>query len=246
MPEETLLPMLSSIDGLWEEHRTRSSDGFLHMFDFFKRDTAFLRLFDNERILPALLGILGWNIYSYHAHLDVNPPTGKENAPQLTWHRDNSQMNRDLSHSIHPILAVKASFWFSDASSADRGNLLVIPGSHTWDYAKIQTMTRESTLKDAVSVMAEPGDAVIFDVRILHTRSNNFSHLTRKAIFIGYAYRWLRPRDSVQVHLDELDHLNPIRRQLLNRDMDESAYVPENQDVPLKDLYSDLYPEIND
>ena len=52
------------------------------------------------------------------------------------------------------------------------------------------------------------GDAVFFDRRIWHAAGHNFSPDARKALFYGYSYRWLRPRDDMTVeHL--LDRCDP-------------------------------------
>ena len=76
--------------------------------------------------------------------------------------------------------------------------------------------------------------AVIFDRRLWHSRSANHSTLTRKVLFYGYGYRWIRPKDDMMVeHLYE--HLSPIRRQLLGDAVKNNGrYAPTEEDVPLK------------
>ena len=46
--------------------------------DFLGADDALLNLVDLPTTLPKVWGILGWNIYLYHAHMHVKPP-----APQM-------------------------------------------------------------------------------------------------------------------------------------------------------------------
>lgn len=58
------------------------------------------------------------------------------------------------------------------------------------------------------------GDAIVFDRRILHAAVQNLSDSKRVAIFYGYSYRWLRPRDEMSV-AKVLPQCGPIRRQLL-------------------------------
>jgi len=48
----------------------------------------------------------------------------------------------------------------------------------------------------AVEVTGGPGDAVLFDRRIWHARSRNYSGYTRKAVFFGCTYRWAAIRDD--------------------------------------------------
>jgi hypothetical protein len=66
----------------------------------------------------------------------------------------------------------------------------------------------------AVAVELNAGDAIFFDRRILHAAVQNLSDTQRVAIFYGYSYRWLRPRDEMSV-ASVLPHCGPIRRQLL-------------------------------
>ena len=62
-----------------------------------------------------------------------------------------------------------------------------------------------------------PGDVVFFDRRIWHARSDNYSDITRKAIFFGYTLRWIAIRDELDpLHASEaFENLSPVRRQLL-------------------------------
>ena len=73
-------------------------------------------------------------------------------------------------------------------------------------------------------------------------RSDNTSDITRKVVFIQYAYRWMCPVDAMTVeHLR--DQCDPIRLQLLglspNYNVIDGAagrsarYHPRPQDVPL-------------
>jgi ectoine hydroxylase-related dioxygenase (phytanoyl-CoA dioxygenase family) len=70
---------------------------------------------------------------------------------------------------------------------------------------------------DAVEVRAKPGDVVFFDRRLWHARSNNYSEVTRKAMFFGYTPRWIAIRDEVEAlqASPEFGSLSPVRRQLL-------------------------------
>ena len=63
-------------------------------------------------------------------------------------------------------------------------------------------------------VCAKPGTAVFFDRRLWHTASPNWSDVTRKVLFYGYGYRWIRTKDDMTV-ADLLAAASPIRRQLL-------------------------------
>ena len=75
---------------------------------------------------------------------------------------------------------------------------------------------------------------MILDRRVWHSRSPNFGPHTRKVIWIGYAYRWLRPKDEMTVR-GLIDRAGPIRRQLLGHgSSNNSTYDPTDTDVPLR------------
>jgi hypothetical protein len=79
----------------------------------------------------------------------------------------------------------------------------------------------------------------VLDRRLWHSRSPNFRPQTRKVIWMGYAYRWLRPKDEMTVaHLIERCH--PVRRQLLGYTSSaSSADGPEEADDPLRSWLQD-------
>ena len=211
---------------------------------FFDRDQAFLDLLDWPLVLPKVWGILGWNIFLYHAHVTIKPPepnTGS-GAGWLEWHQDSGRGNVELRTFPAPRLSLKVGYFLTDVSEPGRGNFYVIPGSHLVDEVPLSSevgrdpkeATATSLPEAAVPICVDAGAAVIFDRRLWHSRSANHSTLTRKVLFYGYGYRWIRPKDDMMVeHLYE--HLSPIRRQLLGDAVKNNGrYAPTEEDVPLK------------
>ena len=49
------------------------------------------------------------------------------------------------------------------------------------------------------SLCSRPLGTLVFDRRLWHSRSDNLSDITRKAVFTGYTYRWIRPRDAYPI-----------------------------------------------
>src|SRR5688500_13742065 len=49
--------------------------GLLHELGFLGLDERFLRLVDHPSALPLVTDVLGRDIYVYHCHLDVHPPS---------------------------------------------------------------------------------------------------------------------------------------------------------------------------
>ena len=58
---------------------------------------------------------------------------------------------------------------------------------------------------------------MFFDRRLWHARSDNYSEVTRKAMFFGYTLRWIAIRDELEaLHASPgFERLSPVRRQLL-------------------------------
>ncbi|MDE0468474.1 MAG: phytanoyl-CoA dioxygenase family protein, partial [Candidatus Poribacteria bacterium] len=179
--------------------------------DFLGTDDALLNLVDLPTTLPKIWGILGWNIYLYHAHMHVKPPASpdaEEGEGWLEWHQDSGRVNIELETHPRPRLSMKVAYFLTDVSEPGRGNFYIRPGSHLKsdmdvpEY-EISRDPREATADDvpddAMPVCVEPGTAVLFDRRLWHSRSPNRSEITRKALFYGYGYRWIRPKDEMTV-----------------------------------------------
>ena len=213
--------------------------------DIIGQDDAFLDLLDNPRVLPKVWGILGWNIYLYHSHLHIKPPAApdaEEGEGWMEFHQDSGRVNLEQRIFPQTRLSLKVAYHLTDVSEPGRGNFYIIPGSHLSPDIPISSeigrdpaeARSEGVPENAVPVCAEPGTAVLFDRRLWHGRSANHSQLTRKALFFGYGYRWIRPKDPITVdHI--MDRLDPIQRQLLGaQSSPNGVYVPKDEDVPLR------------
>ena len=63
----------------------------------------------------------------------------------------------------------------------------------------------------------------------------NHTDVMRKVVFLGYGYRWLRPRDNMTV-AHYMQRSSPIRRQLLGASSSGIGYTsPGPDDVPLRE-----------
>jgi len=185
-------------------------------------------------VFPKVWGILGWNIYLYHSHLDVTPPADAAALRwRVAWHQDSMRVNDEIESRPRPRLSLKVGYYLTDTSEADRGNTLIVPGSHLCDELECPA-DGVSNPAGAEPLCVKPGTAVLIDRRIWHSRSPNLWNQTRKVIWYGYAYRWLRAKDEMTVaHL--YPTLDPIRRQILGDGLSANgAYDPVDGDVPLR------------
>ncbi len=241
---DALTPQMTSdieavVDRIDAQHRTETkmeSHEWVHKLDFVGQDEVFLDLLDWHKIFPKVWGILGWNIQLYLTHMDITPPPppdAEQEKKRLGWHQDSGRLNSELETDPRPRVSVKVGYFLTDTTEVGRGNFYVIPGSHTQN--KLEFPADEvSDPEGATPVCVPPGTAVIFDRRIWHSRSPNESDVTRKVLFYGYSYRWLRPRDDMTVG-NFMDKCDPIRQQLLGASTSWHGYTsPTDEDVPLR------------
>ena len=222
------------VDGLGAERADEvEPNGRLHLRDFLREDPMFMDLLDWPTTFPKVWGILGWHIQLYLSHVDITPPLPKDAQlpKRLGWHQDSGRVNLEMETDPRPRLSVKVGYFLSDVSVPCRGNFCVVPGSHLRNRLEYPD---EGDPPGAMPVCVTPGTAVLFDRRLWHAPSPNTSDVTRKAVFYGYSYRWLRPRDNLRIE-DYPDCADPIRRQLLGASRDGHGYSsPEPEDVPLR------------
>jgi ectoine hydroxylase len=234
-----------AVDNIFESEITEGHDHQKALFfpDFIPEHECFQDLVDHAKVLPKVWGLLGWNIFLYHAHLGVTPPS-KQNRDNKTfgWHQDSGRVNRDIETHPRPRLSLKVGYFLSDVTEEGRGNFWIVPGSHLNDDLEMPT-NGEGQPEGAIPVRVKPGTAVFFDRRLWHCGSPNWSDITRKVLFFGYSYRWLRCKDDMQVqHLWEKS--DPVRRQLLGDGINANGYyTPTEEDVPLMTWLRDNAPD---
>lgn len=227
----------SLVDAIWAEHKAQGLDDLGNLFypNFVGRDQSFIDLLDHPKTFPAIWSILGWNIYLYHSHLGVTPQEAQPDEPLKTplgFHQDSGRVNRDLEMHPRPRVSLKVGYFLSDVSEEKRGNFHVVPGSHLEDNLQ---KYEDRNPEGAIPVCVNRGDAVFFDRRLWHARSNNHSPIVRKVLFYGYGYRWIRTKDDTTIRPDLFKKCDPIRRQLLGDGTNCNGFFsPKDDDVPLK------------
>jgi hypothetical protein len=240
LPPSLVSDLIAVVDRLDELHRPREGRGpheLLNHWNFIGEDDLFLELLDWPKTFPKVWGILGWHIQLYHTHMNVTPPASPEARAvkkRMGWHQDSGRLNLDLETNPRPRVSLKVGYFLTDTSEPGCGNMFVIPGSHLQNRISFPD-DGVSEPEGAVPLCLKPGDAVFFDRRIWHTPSPNHGERTRKVLFYGYSYRWLKPRDDMTVaHL--MDRCSPVRRQLLGASPSGGhGYTsPTEEDVPLK------------
>lgn len=242
---EQVAALTNASDRLYTQKIDQGHDPRKALFypNFIPDDPLFADLVDYDRTLPKVWGLLGWNIYLYHAHLIVTPPTGQpQDDKTFGWHQDSGRVNQEIESHPRPRLSLKVAFFLSDTSEPGRGNFWVVPGSHL-DDTQARPPDGIGQPEGAVPVLAKPGTAVFFDRRLWHSASPNWSEVTRKVLFYGYGYRWIRTKDDMTVQ-SLWEQSDPIRRQMLGWGVNANGfYTPTDEDVPLRGWLREHSPE---
>jgi hypothetical protein len=253
LTEDHRAQLEAAMDRVYAEEQAAGSssmkkDGTLHLLGFLTRDELFGHLLTQPTLFPYMWGLAGWNIYTHHNHLDVTPPAAATEAPSWGWHQDGYRQNSDPEtmdpNLPRPMFSLKIGYVISDLSEKGRGATKVIPGSHLWNSLPrpADTTIENPDPEGTVEITANPGDCFIFDRRLWHSRSPNYSDVTRKMLFIGYTYRWIRNLDDMPIDHDGEWWANrtPVQRQLLGEATHTANYWGINwngyidEEIPLR------------
>jgi ectoine hydroxylase-related dioxygenase (phytanoyl-CoA dioxygenase family) len=258
IPAALLERLIEAQDRVYAEQKAKGAlspaDQSMHLMGFLHRDKVFLELLELPTILPLVWGILGWNIHAYHHHIDVHPPIPKDVRKTWRWHQDGGRQNLEIeSEPVRPLLSIRTAFWLSDVSEPGRGNFMCIPGTHkTSRLPRPEDLTLDFEHPEgAIEVCPNKGDVVVFDRRIYHGRSDNYSDVTRRAMFIGWTYRWIAPHEDRVITPEHpcWNDLTPIQQQLLGAGQDAISYWGLGGDTyPLREYLRErglLDPKVN-
>ncbi|MFN2469706.1 MAG: phytanoyl-CoA dioxygenase family protein [Gaiellaceae bacterium] len=239
LPPSLLACLVRAHDNIYCSERVAgrlADDGSLHLLGFLTLDDTFLELLDLPAVFPLVCDALGWNIYAYHSHLDTHPQETRDAPRRWRWHQDGGRQNVELeTRPTRPRLSVKVGYFLTDVLTAESGAMLVIPGSHVRNTLPRPAAGDESFAEPdgAEAVLAPAGSAIVFDCRLWHARGANRSDIARKALFVAYTFRWIRPREDLWS--PEYARLSPLKRQLLGAATDQLGYwLPGDGDVPLR------------
>ena len=214
---DSLIPTVDRVDKAERARMDMAADARINHFDFIGKGDSFLELLDWHTTFPKVWDLLNWHIQLYHTHMTVSPPEAEgktlaENGLGLGWHQDSGRLNNDFETSPRPRVSLKIAYFLTDTREEGRGNFYVLPGSHLQD--DFPGSDRKEPVRGCIPIRVAPGTAVFFDRRIWHSASANYWTEPRRVLFYGYSYRWLRPRDDMQV-AHYIDRCDPIRQQLL-------------------------------
>lgn len=201
-------------------------------------DDAFIPLLTNEITLPLVIQLLGSNLQlstSHLIHRQPDPPGTPDKIRRPGWHRDNGRTSIDLGAANYPRIGLKCAFYLTDLSVPNSGVTMLSPGSNQVKE-RVDIPDGKADPVNAIEPLLNPGDCVIFEYRTWHAGAPNFTDITRKAVMIGYAYRWLKPMDYVKQDLSFLEKLSDIEKYLVGEEIDETLeFQPSGGQNPLNE-----------
>ncbi len=213
---------LIATDERLNRHKTSEYyDGFRNCIVM---DDAFIPLLTNDITLPLVIQLLGSNLQLSTSHLiyrHPDPPGTPDSIRRPGWHRDGGRIMRDLGEARYPRMGLKCAFYLTDLSEPNSGVTMLAQGSNQL-VEKIDIPEGAADPENALEPLLNPGDCVIFEYRTWHAGAPNFTSRTRKAVMIGYCYRWLKPLDFVKQDRSFLDKLNHLESYLAGEEIDDT------------------------
>ncbi|MDE2749099.1 MAG: phytanoyl-CoA dioxygenase family protein [Chloroflexota bacterium] len=210
-------------------------DGFRNCITM---DDAYIPLLTNDITLPLVIQLLGSNLQlstSHLIHRHPDPPGTSNTVRRPGWHRDGGGISRDLGEANFPRMGLKCAFYLTDLSEPNSGVTMLAPGSNQLTE-RIEIPEGEVDPANALEPLLNPGDCVIFEYRTWHAGAPNFTDRTRKAVMIGYCYRWLKPMDYVKQDSSFVDKLSDIEKYLAGEEVDDTPeFQPSGGFNPLNE-----------
>jgi ectoine hydroxylase-related dioxygenase (phytanoyl-CoA dioxygenase family) len=257
IPPQLLERLIEAQDRVYAQQEAAGllnpADQSMHLMGFLHRDKVFLELLELPAVFPLVWGILGWNIHAYHHHIDLHPGISPDVRKTWRWHQDGGRQNLEIETGPQrPLLSIRTTFYLSDLSEPGRGNFMCIPGSHkTSRLPRPEDLTADfEQPQGAIEVCAGQGDVVLFDRRLYHGRSDNYSDITRRCLFIGWTYRWIAPHEAriLTPQHPWWNELTPIQQQLLGAGKDSLSFWGIGDIYPLREYLRErglLDPKVN-
>ncbi len=185
---------------------------------------AFLDLLDHPSLLPYLLALVGGNLQLAFSTATVIPP----GAGPMCWHEDGPRPwpYPAVGHRRAQIF-VRMGIFLEDLSEPDRGNLVLIPGSHRVPFHEGGAPEDMDRLPARTTLLVSAGSVVIFHQALWHRTAHNLMDHPRRVLYLGFTPSWHRTIDYLtppHALLEWIDE-TPLERRALLRQL--VGCVPE-------------------
>ncbi len=220
-PSETdrLDKAMDEVADQMREVRGLSPDDSISLRNSVAYHEAILDLLDHPKILPLVVDAIGWNIQNRDSIFDYRMPQPGNTDPNilsLGWHFDyESQFAGTTLDGRMPLLDFKVGWYVSDHSEPGHSTILFVPGSFKWTQEQRTNWQSRLKPKDIYELRVPAGSAMLWRPTLLHGVTPNLSKSARKALYISYTPRWVRPSGYMDQDPALIARSSPIRRQLL-------------------------------
>ena len=121
---------------------------------------------------------------------------------------------------------IKCAYSLTDLIEPNSGQALVLPRSNL--LAQSWTFLKRATRPGGLEPKLKPGDCLLIENRTWYAEGVNLSDRIRKAVMIGYGYRWATPIDYKRQTDELLEKVTPLERYLLGEPMVETDEYQTN------------------
>lgn len=177
----------------------------------------FLDLLDHERVLPAVLALMGGTVQAVSSTATVVPP----GADPMTWHEDGPRpWSYPSVDGRRPLNLLRVGYFLDDLQDDTSGNLVVVPGSHQIPFHRAPTPQPGRAMPGSKTLRVRAGDVVAFHNGLWHSTAPNRRSTARVVLYLAFAPSWHRLIDYLAPPtplLDALEPLAPGRRALLRQ-----------------------------
>ena len=187
-------------------------------------------LTDHHKTFGTILSLMGPYLQIMGTQIYVRHP---DEEALMGFHTDaGPSLQRIHPHADSLPLQFKIQFFLTDLSEPDSANFMCVPGSHRKSFPK-NNGHKGNYPEEAIQVLADAGDAVIFPWALWHGVGPNRTDRIRKSVTFRYGQMWCRPYDYDRLPTHVLDRMTTRRRRLFG-DMGENFhptdyYKPKDQ-----------------
>jgi hypothetical protein len=209
----------------------------------FRVSSAFDALIDHGGYFGKLVSLIGSHIQLMGAEIFIRGA-----APTLItgFHTDlGPGLQRVLADDEDAFLQVKAQLFLTDLSMPDSSNFVLVPGSHRKRVSSSNPLCMIDELNrrvgpngelppDALQILAQPGDVLLFPHSLWHSVAPNRSGRTRYSITLRYGQTALRPLERFDPILTEPGRTLTTRQRRLLGDFGTETpnpYRPAHQEA---------------
>ncbi len=178
---------------------------------------AFLNFLDHPNLLPYLLALVGGNLQLTFSTATIVPP----DAGPMCWHEDGPRpCTYPAVGDRRAQIFVRMGIFLEDLSEPDRGNLVLVPGSHQVLFHKGGGTEGMDAMPNLTTLYASAGSVVIFHQALWHRTAPNLMDHPRRVLYFGFTPSWHRTIDYLtppDTLLEWVDEAPPERRALLRQ-----------------------------